>query len=320
MPSSANDLYTRAVALLLKGPRDQRGEEDAVYSVAARILNNFGFKPKDSPIVGVALHQNEKRDFELFLFLNKPMEGIAGSVKDLLQAGDIPVRELVTGNIRPTSRPATGGESLGEGKALGESGTLGALVQDAAAQKLLLTCNHVVAQANAGINGVTPIWQPSEKDGGSHTDQIGKLYDLASIAIGGTVANAYDAALVDLDKVSCAQAGVKTLGALAGSASGIGYRQAVAKVGWKTKRTDGTFLYLTSFVQNYAGVGDALFVDQLGIVATQGKFSSDGDSGAVVVNASNEVVGLLFADAPDISMSFASPIQPILTRFGIGFV
>jgi hypothetical protein len=320
MASSAHDVYARAIALLLKGPRDPLGEASPVYALSSRILGNFGYEPADSPIVGVALHKNDKGTFEVFLFLTKSIKGIAGSVADFLQVGEVPIRDLVTGRIRPTSRPAIGGESLGEGASSGESGTFGALVKDAAGKELLLTCNHVVALANAGVKGASVIWQPSAKDGGTSTDRIGILHDIEPLAIGGTVANAFDAAVVEPDATHFAKAGLKVLGALAGTAGGLGYRTSVRKYGWKTSRTDGTFLYRTSFVQHYAGVGDALFVDQLGIVGTHGNFSDGGDSGAIVVNTSQEVVGLLFADAPDISMSFASPIQPVLTRFGIGFV
>jgi hypothetical protein len=320
MASSAHDVYARAIALLLKGPRDPRGEASPAHALSARILGNFGYKPADSPIVGVALHMNEKGTFEVFLFLATSIDGIAGSVADFLQAGEVPIHDLVTGRIRPTSRPAIGGESLGEGASGGESGTFGALVKDAAGTELLLTCNHVVAQANAGVIGTSVIWQPSANDGGTSADRIGILHDIELLAIGGTVANDFDAAVVEPDASHFAKAGVKVLGSLAGTASGTGYRTSVRKYGWKTSRTDGTFLYRTSFIQHYPGVGDALFVDQLGIVGTQGAFSDGGDSGAVVVNTSQEVCGLLFADAPDISMSFASPIQPVLTRFGIGFV
>src|ERR1700691_4573219 len=115
MASSAHDVYARAIALLLKGPRDPRGEASPAYALSSRILGNFGYKPADSPIVGVALHMNEKGTFEVFLFLTTSIDGIAESVADFLQAGEVPIHHLVTGRIRPTSRPAIGGESLGEG-------------------------------------------------------------------------------------------------------------------------------------------------------------------------------------------------------------
>ena len=111
-----------------------------------------------------------------------------------------------------------------------------------------------------------------------------------------------------------------TLGTLAGSAAGTFLRTDVSKYGTNTKKTSGRYLYRTAYLQHYGGVGDALFVDQLGIFKSRVQFSDGGDSGAVVVNTANEVVGLLFAHAKDINMSFANPIQPILTRFGVGFV
>jgi hypothetical protein len=319
MASSAYDLYVRAIALLLKGPRDPT-QESRTFEISHLILTKLGYKPKDSPVVGVSLSRSEDRPgYELSLFLTRKAPGIAGAVADYLRAGDTPIRELITGAIEPTGRPAAGGDSLGEGKANGESGTLGALVVDAAGKELILTCHHVVGTANSTSRG-SPVWQPSADKGGGTKDRIGQVYDIEPIVMGGITANNFDAALVELDKPGSVTPGVQSLGSLAGSAVGTYLRTDVSKYGTNTKSTSGRYLYRSTYLQHYAGVGDALFVDQLGIFKRPKQFSDGGDSGAVVLNTANEVVGLLFAHAKDINMSFANPIQPILTRFGVGFV
>ena len=67
----------------------------------------------------------------------------------------------------------------------------------------------------------------------------------------------------------------------------------------------------------FEDVGQALFVDQYGIVGdTPAGFAQQGDSGAAVLTKdSNELVGMIIAVARGTNLSIASPIDPILQQF-----
>lgn len=318
MALNIEDVYRQLVVLLLKGPRFEETEKkDPIYARSAKILGQFGFTPKSSPINGVSLTLEDNGELGVCIFLEKEVEGLSGFLMKEMNIEKFPIHQLVIGRTRITGRPAVGGESLGEGRYRGQSGTFGCLVEDAAGSKSILTCNHVVSEVNKGIIGSDVIWQPSHGDGGTGADKIGMLHDFSKIAFGGIVPNQIDAALAVPDSQGDVAGGIMSLGTINGTASKVSYRTSVEKYGWKTKKTDGHFLYLTSFIQNYPGHGDALFVDQLGIVGSMGAFSNDGDSGSLVINSHHEAVGLIFADSPDTGITFANPISQVFNYFGV---
>lgn len=313
MALNIEDVYRQLVVLLLKGPRYEETEKNPIYVLSARILGESGFTPKFSPINGVSLTQEDNGELGVCIFLEKEVEGLSGFLMKEMNIEKFPIRQLVIGTTRTTGRPAVGGESLGEGRHGGQSGTFGCLVEDAAGSRSILTCNHVVSEVNKGIIGSDVIWQPSYRDGGTSGDRIGLLHDFSKIEFGGTVPNQIDAALVVPDCKGDVVGGIMSLGTINGTAANVSYRTFVKKYGWKTKKTDGHFLYRTSFIQNYPGYGDALFVDQLGIVGCEGAFSNDGDSGSLVINSHQEAMGLIFAESPDTGITFANPIFQSLT-------
>jgi len=317
MPSNIEDIYRRLTAILLKGPRDPLTDKSPVYSLCKEILNKIGFSPDKTPVTGIALSLEEDKQKAVYIFLEKDVHQFASFITTFLGLADFRIKQLTTGLISPSGRPAQGGESLGEGATGGKSGTFGCLVEDAARQTFLLSCNHVLCNVNSGNRGIDPVWQPSYEDGGKPKDRIGVLHDFAPIMFGGTSPNEIDAALAKPDNSSDVLSGLKWLGAINGTTSYLPYRMKVEKVGWKTRNTTGTYLYRTNFIQHYPGHGDALFRDQLGIVGTIGNFSDNGDSGSVVVNDQREAVGLIFASAPDIRITFANPIYKVFNFFGV---
>src|SRR6185503_18251972 len=115
----------------------------------------------------------ENGRFVVYILLIHDVPGFSTAVRETLGLLDFPIQQLVTGSIVLTVRPSRGGESIGEGKPHGESGTFGCLVEDSAGDPFILSCHHVLAQLNAGTKGVDPVWQPSFKDGGTAKDQIG---------------------------------------------------------------------------------------------------------------------------------------------------
>ncbi len=310
------DAYRQLVALLLKGPRLSEKDNNPIYVRATDILNQFGYSPENSPITGVSIGVEEER-LSLYIFLESQVEGLPQYLSEILRLEQFHLQHIVIGKTRITARPASGGESLGQGVSTGNSGTFGCLVEDPAGNQKLLSCAHVLTEINKGNIGIDEIWQPSVMDGGKSSDRIGLLADYAKILIGGTASNMIDAALADPDQMTDVVDGIKHLGSIKGTATRTSYRDSVKKYGWKTKQTDGHIIYRSSFLQSYPGVGDALFIDQLGIIGNAGNFSNDGDSGSIVLNDNNEAVGLIFADSPDTGITFANPISEVFNHFGV---
>ena len=110
------------------------------------------------------------------------------------------------------------------------------------------------------------------------------------------------------------------IGVVGGTHAGSAYNIGVKKFGKASGITRADLIFDDmSFVMSY-GPGNALFVKQYGIVeATGGVFAKNGDSGALVVSLKNDAVGLLFCIASKGNVAVATPIDRILTRFGVHF-
>jgi hypothetical protein len=280
-------------------------------------LAPIGYANENTPVVGVAMGPGDRGPLALHVLLREEVPEFLAALAGLAWLEPFEIQRLVIGDTRAIARPTLGGDSLGEGVHGGRSGTFGCLVEDPMGDPYLVSCNHVIAGLNSRKRGIDLVWQPSSSDGGGPRSQIGVLHDFAPIVFGGTTPNSIDAALVKPDDARDASSGIRSLGPVNGTLSPIPYRLKVHKMGWKTNLTDGTFLYRTNFIHKYATAGDALFENQLGIVGSRQAFSDDGDSGAMVLTDTGEAVGLLFVDAPDISMSFANPARDVFDYFGV---
>ena len=98
----------------------------------------------------------------------------------------------------------------------------------------------------------------------------------------------------------------------------IDFNMKVQKCGITTGQTEGRIAYLNVAVNvNYGSSGVATFYNQIGI--RPGGFSAGGDSGSLIVvkggNNDRRPVGLLYAGSS--SLTFANPIIPVLSRFGV---
>jgi hypothetical protein len=277
-----------------------------------------------SGIVGVAIDDQERvtlfaRDQKAMLD-EKPLRGLFADF-------DLPLRQIITGPIVPTVRPTGGGDSIGTSIVPGETGSIACAVKDAAGTVSLLTCNHVVS----GIVGPAPVadvLQPGQADGGGPADRIGAVMAVAPIAIGGNVANMIDAALVTPANPADVTAGIRGIGRITGtrasSTCGSGYsvpfRTRVRKYGYSTQLTTGRILFQRiAHVVSFPGYGDALFEDQYGVVGdvAGSDFSTRGDSGSLLVDASSEAIGLVFAAATGIDLTVANPIDKVFAYFGV---
>jgi hypothetical protein len=159
--------------------------------------------------------------------------------------------------------------------------------------------------------------------------KIGELAPYPAIRFDGTD-NLYDAAISELDPAVTVDPAIVDVGTIAlpvvPAAEGMG----VLKRGAATQRTTGTIDGVNENVdimyEDEASL-TAHFVGQIAIVGRGGSpFSADGDSGSLILSSSTlQPVALLLGGTTNVTggsraHSFASPIQPILDRFGVTIV
>lgn len=225
-------------------------------------------------------------------------------------------------------------------------GTLGSLIQNSSGRQYLLSCNHVFARSDQASMGET-IVQPGLIDNncvpngeGSGTMPVGILTAWLPLSSSSTNADAaiaqVDAEAVDPNgeilELGAPQAN-GTLGAAPpgiSSTGGKGERASLNLVVAKSGRTTGltcanvAVLDLTVKVDYFKNCGETAsyltktYTDQIAIEGTA--FSDAGDSGALVVDASNaEPVGLFFAGgvtSTGVSEGVANPAPTVLAELG----
>jgi hypothetical protein len=226
------------------------------------------------------------------------------------------------------------------------SGTLGALVEDTAGRKYLLSNNHVLARSDRASVG-DAIIQPGLIDNsctpngeGSGTNLVGSLTAWLPLSLSTTNADAAIAqvnsgvvsstgsilelgALQSNGKLAAAPPGISSSGGK-GEAASLALK--VAKSGRTTGLTCGAVSAISldvqvSYFSDCAETKAYLtktFKNQIAISGNQ--FSDAGDSGALVVDTSNaEPVGLFFAggtDASGVGQGVANPATDVLSELG----
>jgi len=234
-------------------------------------------------------------------------------------AGELPRDETVY-------RPVTGGAQVTTVFSSGH-GTGGCLLRDTASPDAgyVLTCMHVVAAADVGTvtKGVTQIGQPSGND------SVAKCCnDVVGTYAGGAYDADNDAAVVRLNPGTTWRPEIAGIGPVTGTheltqddigVPGSPYR--VAKRGQLSRLTGGVVTALQATTTE---------ADNLIVVAPNPNpaagtrtvfFAVEGDSGSALVNAANQVVGLVFS-RDDAGNAHAYPIGHVLKRLsddtGIG--
>ncbi len=232
------------------------------------------------------------------------------------------IGELVAASHHRAYRPVQGGVSGGHFAT--DGGTLGCVVQrERDLNRYVLSCNHVIANENAGIKGRDKVLQPAKGDNGTMRDAIGLLYDFEPLRFNGGV-NFIDAAIGRIDR------SVRTVRRLAGDGVPSGEMAAydkedVKKVGRTTEETKGVVMGLnvnTAPIRKYRR-GVALFNDQVIVEsrwtsADPSLFADEGDSGAIVMDAdTRKVVGMITAVGVPDHAAVVSNISYIRKRFGL---
>ena len=264
-------------------------------------------------------------------------------VTDVIETGEI----FAHVNRKDRHRPAPGGISIGHYEIT--AGTLGMWANDPEGP-VILSNNHVLANSNVASIG-DPVLQPGPIDGGTSSDKIAELKKFINISWTGD--NLVDAAIaspseVEDDPSDCFFAnfittilnsfaelmnrgtrlkavrpihkagvqnvidkdilGIGTVNGIAEATLGMDVR----KSGRTTGLTNGTVTQISAVVNvNYGNGNIARFVDQ--VLTTD--MSEGGDSGSVVVDDSNNAVGLLFAGSSTVTV--VNRIQHVFDKLNL---
>jgi hypothetical protein len=224
-------------------------------------------------------------------------------------------------------------------------GTLGALVQNSGGTQYLLSCNHVLARSDQAATGEMII-QPGLIDDGCYPvgnkgteTPVGVL--TAWLPLSSSSTNV-DAAIAQVNSGAVSTSGaIQELGTLQNgtlaaappgisSTNGKGENGAINMVVAKSGRTTGltcasiSAINLSVQVSYFKDCGETepyltkTYTNQIAISGNQ--FSDAGDSGSLVVDASNaEPVGLFFAggvNSSGVSEGIANPAPTVLAELG----
>lgn len=241
---------------------------------------------------------------------------------DVVEVGRFRAQVPLTAQTR--LRPARPGCSIGfqfpeprSGDLM--AGTLGAVVQDGANARYILSNNHVLANENSLPMG-TQIVQPGLLDGGSvDLDVIATLSRF--VPLSATEANHVDCALA---RISDEQLVTTTQLPLVGRLTSpepidASEDMPVEKTGRATGYTAGKVFDISATVAVQFDLGILHFVDQLLIKGEGQPFSDGGDSGSLVVDlGSGRATGLILGGVPQYTI--ANHIGDVLRTLDVTLV
>jgi hypothetical protein len=261
------------------------------------------------------------------------IERIVGEVEPLSFAGGGKTKPAASTKKNPGSastttplpsarhpRPVPIGISTGNLYVCG-GGTIGVRVRDNE-NTYALSCNHVWGRLNAAVPG-EKIVQPAGSDAGCAqllADVVGAVAAVEPIIHLSTASNMMDATLVMTSAAEMSNSTpIDGYGVPSSIPAAPVVGLAVQKYGRTTGLTKGKISAINVTLGLNYGYGTARFVGQIAIEPARknSDFCDTGDSGSLIVtNDSNaDPVGLLFARAG--SITYANPIEPILTRFNV---
>ncbi len=207
------------------------------------------------------------------------------------------------------------------------AGTIGGFVRSAQQDVMILSNNHVLANENDAAIG-DAILQPGPFDHGQDpADRVATLTQFIPIQFAGP--NLVDCAVAVLDPgISFDSRSLDQIGQLTGvRPSPIDKGDAVAKLGRTTGITRGA---VTAFELDNVTIGydhgNATFDGQIEIEGAGSlPFSQGGDSGSLVVDQSNQAIGLLFAGGDTggrngKGLTYANPIQTVLQALSVSLI
>lgn len=300
----------------------------AMGSSAARRVSPLSLLPPHSNVVGVGY--GSKISYGVSGAIIEDELAIRVYVRTKLPLADVPAINRVPPivNGKPTdvipvgelslfARPTSCGVSIGHRDIT--AGTLGCLVRrvnDESDDQFILSCNHVLANLNNALIG-DPILEPGAEDGGDAFPPIAELTDFEPLSF--TEVNTIDAAIARVLKRGDVTPDIHDIGCVEAPAGPASVYQSVRKYGRTTRHTMGFVMDIAADFRARAGTDLIDFENQLQINGVSGAFSDGGDSGSLIVDGvTQSAVALLFAGGG--GATFANPIEPVLSRFGVEIV
>jgi hypothetical protein len=257
---------------------------------------------------------------KVFVREKLPESELAKSARIPREVDGVPTDVEAIGEVLPFSyakrypRPVPCGVSCGHFKLPG-SGTIGCVVELDNGKVCILSNNHVLANENNAQVG-DPIIQPGNAEPvGAPDEKIGLLEKFIALQ---ATDNLVDAAVAwtNLSRVSPKHVTYTLNPIPVAATTGL----SVMKNGRTTQSTLGMVTDIGVVVRvGYtpfpAGAG---FRNQIGVRGVAGPFSKPGDSGSLIVTAgTKQPVALLFAGSTDNMVTFANPIQTVISELGI---
>lgn len=224
------------------------------------------------------------------------------------------------------------------------AGTLGCMAIDKTDNdEMFLGARHVLLANSVGngdaIYQPAPVWFPNRFAAPAAPNMVGDGADKVAVVRRAVISEKVDAAIARIDVSSCCHCcGIHYSNEIHGLSVGgtpprntiVGDEPAtvgmtVFKVGAGTLRTEGRVVDVNFPSFTIAGSPPRTFTGQIAIqqVNTALQFSDVGDSGAVVVNAANKIVGMVFAGAKDAAgapagfLTVANHIADVLNELNI---
>lgn len=216
--------------------------------------------------------------------------------------------------VDPTQkvRPLQPGCSIGH--YLVSAGTLGCIVRDRQTSRpLLLSNNHILANSSNGSDGRCragdPVLQPGAYDGGQYPrDIIASLERYIPIREMENLADAAVAAPINDLEINEEIIGAGPIKGITSAIPGM----AVQKFGRTTRLTRGEVIAIQVDTNPIRYNGHtAAFINQIFL----SKMSAGGDSGSLILDTTNNAIGLLFAGSDIITI--ASPIANVLNGLDV---
>ena len=244
---------------------------------------------------------------------------VKGVPTDVIEAGVAALHASHTPGLR--LRPAEPGCSVSHFRVT--SGTLGCLVKDKNDVLYILSCAHVVSDAQGLPKD--PIVQQGMKFGGTpKRDCVATFTKSIALQAGDCIA---DAAIAEVTDPACVTNVIRYIGATPTKTrklTSVGV--SVQKSGDETGDTPGTVIGLNGRVGqfNINGISNISLVDT---IITSG-MSEPGDSGALLLDNQYNAIGLLFGGqerinsktgAKEYIASWFTPIETILQALGVDF-
>ncbi len=279
-------------------------------------------------VVGTAVGLNETGQPTIVVFMKTAMRyglipgNIDGKPVRVHVSGEFTAMARSTATkIDPTARftrPVPIGISTGnEGEC--SAGTIGARVKDGSGNVYALSNNHVYALENLAFPGSSAL-QPGRYDTACVFYQdniIGYLKPFVPLDFSGGN-NAIDAAIALSSASNLGKATPSNgYGTPKSATVAANLNASVQKYGRTTALTRGTISAIGGTVKVTYSSGTATFVNQI-FVTSNKPFIKAGDSGSLLVTyPGRNPVGLLFAGNSAGNFAIASPIDAVLTAYGV---